>query len=140
MRITGDLLPLQEHQEQAALIQWFQVAYPTIKTRLFAIPNGTNKSRAAASRHMAEGLRSGVPDLMLPIPRGDYHGLFIELKRSKGGRLSDTQKDWLAFLSGQGYMAVVCHGFDEAKDVRGKYLFCKQKYELNLIKETNKNE
>jgi len=111
-----------EHQEQAALIMWFQDAYPDIKTRLFAIPNGAHKSRAAASKFSAEGLRAGVPDLMLPVPSSGYHGLFIEMKRAKGGRLSDTQKDWLEFLGAQGYMATACHGFEEAKEVISKYL------------------
>ncbi len=112
-----------EHQEQAALIMWFQSAYPpAIKNRLFAVPNGTNKSRASASRHMAEGLRPGVPDLMLPIPASGYHGLFIEMKRAKGGKLSDAQRDWLEFLESKGYMSVVCYGFEEAKEVISKYL------------------
>lgn len=111
-----------EHQEQAAVIRWFQSAYPAIKSRLFAIPNGSHKSRAAASKFSAEGLRSGVPDLMLPVPAGKYHGLFIEMKRAKGGRLSDTQKDWLDFLGSQGYMATACHGFEEAKEIISKYL------------------
>lgn len=111
-----------EHQEQAALIMWFQSAYPAIKNRLFAVPNGTNKSRASASRHMAEGLRPGVPDLMLPIPASGYHGLFIEMKRAKGGKLSDAQRDWLEFLESKRYMSVVCYGFEEAKEVISKYL------------------
>lgn len=101
---------------------WFQSAYPAIKNRLFAVPNGTNKSRASASRHMAEGLRPGVPDLMLPIPASGYHGLFIEMKRAKGGKLSDAQRDWLEFLESKGYMSVVCYGFEEAKEVISKYL------------------
>lgn len=111
-----------EHQEQAAVIQWFQLAYPDIKTRLFAVPNGANKSRASAARFSAEGLRAGVPDLMLPIPRHGFHGLFIEMKRRKGGRLSREQADWLTFLCEQGYMAVVCCGADAAIETIRGYL------------------
>lgn len=111
-----------EHQEQVAVIKWFQSAYPEIKTRLFAVPNGSHKSRAAASKFMAEGLRSGVPDLCLPIPRHGFHGLFIEMKRVKGGTLSRQQADWLAFLGDQGYMAVVCKGAEAAIDTIKGYL------------------
>ena len=70
----------------------------------------------------AEGQRQGVPDLTLPVPSGSYHGLFIELKRVKGGRVSPEQKDWLAFLSGQGYRAEVCKGAVEAIAVINEYL------------------
>lgn len=111
-----------EHQEQAAVIQWFQLAYPEIKTRLFAVPNGANKSRASAARFAVEGLRAGVPDLMLPIARHGFHGLFIEMKRLKGGRLSREQSDWLDFLGEQGYMAVVCCGSVAAIETLKEYL------------------
>lgn len=111
-----------EHQEQVELVKWFQGAYPEIKTRLFAIPNGTNKSVRQAAWYMAEGLRSGVPDMMLPIPKNGFHGLFIELKRQKGGVLSKTQKDWHEYLNAACYLAVVCHGAEEAKTAINSYL------------------
>lgn len=111
-----------EDQEQAALVRWFQTSYPAIKNRLFAIPNGAHKSKQAASRFMATGLRAGVPDLFLAVPRGQYHGLFIEMKRLKGGKVSKEQSDWLAYLNSAGYMAVVCRGCDLAKDVIADYM------------------
>ena len=111
-----------EDQEQAALVRWFQEKYPSLKNRLFAIPNGAHKSKQAASRFMATGLRAGVPDLFLPVPRGQYHGLFIELKRVTGGVVSARQRDWLDYLNSVGYLAVVCRGFDRAKDVITDYM------------------
>ena len=45
------------------------------------------------------GVKSGVPDLMLPIPKGGYHGLFIELKKEVGGITSKEQIDWSQFLN-----------------------------------------
>ena len=111
-----------EDQEQAALVRWFQEKYPRIKNRLFAIPNGAHKSRYAASRFMATGLRAGVPDLFLPVPRGQYHGLFIELKRVTGGVVSDRQRDWLNYLNSAGYLAVVCRGCEEAKMTITEYM------------------
>ena len=111
-----------EDQEQAALIRWFQAQYPRIKNRLFAIPNGAHKSRYAASRFTAAGLRAGVPDLFLPVARGGYHGLFVEMKRLKGGVVSDAQKDWIEYLNRAGYLAVVCSGCDQAREKITAYM------------------
>lgn len=67
------------------------------------------------------GVKPGVPDLFLPVPRGKFHGLFIELKSSTG-RLTDNQRQWLQDLAASGYAACVCFGFDEAKNDILKYL------------------
>ena len=68
-----------------------------------------------------EGVRAGVPDLFLPVATGGKHGLFIEMKRTKGGTISPEQKDWLAHLNEQGYRAEVCKGFEAAKAVIQDY-------------------
>lgn len=113
-------LQASEHGEQKALIAWARLAeqrYPDLRW-LFAIPNqgaGRNK------RLQREGVKPGVPDLCLPIPRYPYKGLFIELK-VKGGRMSLAQKDWIRFLNAQGYLAVVCEGWDAARQVIEDYL------------------
>lgn len=111
-----------EHAEQVTLVQWFDRTFPELKGRLFAIPNGGHRHKAVATKQKMEGQRPGVPDLCLPIPAGGYHGLFIELKRVKGGRVSPEQKDWMAFLSSQGYRAEVCNGAAEAIAVIDSYL------------------
>jgi hypothetical protein len=54
-----------------------------------------------------------VPDLFFPIPSGEYHGLFIEMK-AQGGRPTPDQKRWIAKLSAKGYRATVCVGADAA--------------------------
>lgn len=68
------------------------------------------------------GVSPGVPDVCIPIPSGSYHGLYIELKRTKGGKVSDHQKDWLAFLTEKGYYAQVANGFEEARNIVLHYL------------------
>lgn len=63
----------------------------------------------------AEGVRRGVPDMMLPVARGDYNGLFIELKaQAATARPTKEQSWWLRELGGQGYRAMLCHGAGEA--------------------------
>jgi len=75
-----------------------------------------------AMRLKREGVQSGVPDLCIPIPCGAYHGLYIEMKRTKNGRVSDNQLYWLEFLRSQMYYAEVAHGCEEAKDIVTHYL------------------
>jgi hypothetical protein len=58
----------------------------------------------------------------VPVPSGRYHGLYIELKRQKGGKTSQNQLDWLNYLREKGYYAEVAHGFDEAREIVLHYL------------------
>lgn len=110
---------LSEHEEQVKVITYCKSRFQT--RHVFAIPNGGKRSMVAAMRAQAEGLCSGVPDLFIPFPNGVYHGLFIEMKKVKGGVVSATQKEWIANLNACGYHAVVCKGFEEAKAVIDSY-------------------
>lgn len=113
-----------EHQHQVNLFQWAKMQsgkHPELKL-MFAVPNAAKRNLNTAMYMKAEGLASGVPDIFLPCARGAYHGLFIELKRAKGSVVSKTQKVYLDGLNMQGYKAVVCYGFDEAKNVILGYL------------------
>ena len=117
------LLP-KEGQEQAALMSWAQMQswrWPELAL-LFHIPNGGGRSKAEAGRFKAEGVKAGVPDLFLPVPRGEQHGLFIELKRRAGGRVSDEQKEWIQALRKHGYRVEVCKGWEAAAAVIAEYL------------------
>ena len=111
-----------EHEEQCAVIQYFDLKYRDHRGRLFAIPNGSYKSRAAASSFKREGLRAGVPDLLLPVARKGYHGLFIEMKRIKGSVTSKEQENWHEYLNAQGYLCVVCKGSRPAIDAIDSYM------------------
>lgn len=113
-----------EEQEQKAVFEWvelMQKQFPDLAL-LFHIPNGGFRSKSEAVRFKRTGVKSGVPDLFLPVPRGSYHGLWIEMKRRKGGRLSDEQKEWLEALTAQGYRAVMCQGAEAACDEIYTYL------------------
>ncbi len=56
---------------------------------------------------------SGVPDLFLPVPRGCFHGLYIEMKSDKG-RVTDNQRWFLSKTEGLGYKTAVCYSAKEA--------------------------
>ena len=95
-------------------MKWFGLAYPIDAMMLYAIPNGANKSYAAAAKFKAEGLRKGFPDLGLAIARRGYNGLFLEMKRTKGSDVSPEQMEYLALLNRHNYAASICRGYDEA--------------------------
>lgn len=113
----------KESDEQIFLFQWsklMQGQYPEFSL-LHAIGNGGKRNVIEAARMKREGVKAGVSDIMLPVARSGYHGLYIELK-IKGGKPSDNQKWWIAEVSKQGYLAVVCFGWVEASEVIKKYL------------------
>lgn len=114
-------MELTEHDEQALLIKWFDFQYKD-KFVLFAIPNGGLRNAIVAKKLKKEGVRSGVPDLFLAVPRKPYAGLFIEMKREKGGKLSLYQKDMINSLEEAGYWCEVCYGFEAAKKVIEEWL------------------
>lgn len=92
---------------------------------LFAIPNGGERNVIVAARLKAEGVRSGVPDLFLAFGNAGFNGLFIEMKKTKGGRVSDIQKIYLELLRKRGFCAVVCNGCLEARQEIERYLNAK---------------
>ena len=110
---------MTEHHEQVLLFRWMAL-YPELECA-FAIPNGGHRHKAVAAKLKAEGVKRGVPDIFIPIPRDEYHGLFIEMKAKKGS-LSDAQRCYRSILSGYGYRVDVCKGFEAAQEVIRGYM------------------
>lgn len=118
---------ISEHKEQAALIKAWR-AYADLhgidERLLFAIPNGGKRDYRTAKILQSEGVRSGIPDLMLAIPKGTHHCLFIEMKKKEGGVVSDAQREMIDILNAIGYKSVICHGCDDAFACIISYLEC----------------
>lgn len=124
---------MTEHQDQSALFQWAQyntAMYPQLEL-MYAIPNGAGLNHQVskngkryspeAAKLKAEGLKSGVPDVCLPIPSGPYHGLYIELKYGKN-TTSPQQNKWIESLRSQDYRVVICYGWEAAAQIILQYL------------------
>ena len=121
--MPNEHIPLED-EEQALLFKWAEWAsgqHPELSL-LYAIPNGGYRQKATAARMKKTGTKPGVPDVHLPVARHGCHGLYIEMKRRKGGNLSADQKRWIEELIRQGYRAVVCMGFDQARETLLAYL------------------
>lgn len=112
-----------ESVEQQALFRWanFMSGKYPILLLMYHIPNEGKRSRSTGARMKAEGLKPGVPDICLPVPVGQYHGLYIEMKAGKN-TTTKNQDDWLEALSGQGYATAVCWGWEQAAVTITKYL------------------
>jgi len=113
-----------EQAHQKALFCWAALnlhLYPQLKY-MYHIPNGGLRGKREAANLKASGVKSGVPDIHLPAKCGQYGGLYLELKKIKGGSVSPEQKDWIDFLTGQGYAAYVVKGWIEAKSCLEWYL------------------
>jgi hypothetical protein len=99
-----------EHAEQVDFVRWFRLSYPEVL--IFAIPNGGHRSPSTANRLKAEGVVRGVPDLYIPA-----WGLWVEMKRTKGGSVSADQKSMMEYLEKYcRHQAIVAKGSDHAKE------------------------
>lgn len=113
-----------EHEIQTAFFDWiaiFEGRHPEL--RMFAaIPNGTYKGFMARLKYKSEGLRSGLCDVVGFIAKQNKHGILIEFKREKGGRISENQRRWIHDLRLNNYRVEVCYSAEEAISLVIDYL------------------
>ena len=110
---------MTEHDEQYKLFLWTRYR-PELRW-MFAIPNGGYRTKATAGKMVAEGVKRGVPDLMLPLPTDKFHGLFIEMKFGKN-KMTPEQQEFFDYATQQGYLCKVAYSADEAIEIIDDYL------------------
>lgn len=100
-------------------MKWWALAWRSLgcphEHLLWHTPNGGSRRKIEACILKGQGVRPGVPDLFLAVPRGGFHGLFVEMKRRDGGVVSEAQSGMASLLQAQGYKVRVCFGFDQAR-------------------------
>lgn len=114
-----------EGEEQAELIAQFRAEFAQVGSLLIHIPNGGSRKNAFEGwRLKNQGVRAGVSDLLLPVARDGYHGLWIEFKAGAphNAPVSAAQQEWLRLMREQGYAAEVCLGVTQAMRVLRTYL------------------
>lgn len=114
---------MSEHTEQAALFEWaaWNQSKAAALNMLYAVPNGGKRDKRTAAMLKAEGVKRGVPDVVLPVARGGFHGLYIEMKVGRN-KTSDEQNTWIAALEAEGYCTVVAYGWEAAARALCDYL------------------
>lgn len=134
--IQAAINPTEDMAHQNVM-EWAALTYrmpdgKTLADYLHHSPNGGHRVSYTNSKGQrtcpegaklkAMGAKDGIPDLQLLMARGGYFGLYIEIKRERGGRVSVSQRDMINLLTEQGYLCVVCHGDLECIKVLKKYM------------------
>lgn len=115
---------LSEAKEQRKLAQYLDLRFPGW---WFHTPNGGVRDKSAAHWLKQEGVKSGVPDVLIIVPfhrEGEraYRGVALELKVPPEGdkprsRPSKTQREWLCAFRWADFYSVVVWGADEGIDL-----------------------
>lgn len=112
-----------EEMLQRAVFEWIfhmEKRYPVLQYA-FHVPNGGARSKAEGGVLKACGVRSGIPDILIPVQNGRYHGLALELKYDKN-KTSENQVRWLGLFADAGYLTGVAYTTDEALQFLSLYL------------------
>ncbi|MHB8406301.1 MAG: VRR-NUC domain-containing protein [Gammaproteobacteria bacterium] len=122
-----------EDQHQHALFTWARTyrvqgegvaEAATLAHYMIAIPNGGQRYPLEAQRLIGLGVKSGVSDIFLALPRNGYHGLWIEMKKPKKdfpspsaarAAFTDHQRSWQRRMALANYACAVCYGWDQAQ-------------------------
>jgi hypothetical protein len=81
------------------------------------VPNEIQCKPQYYAKRKRLGVKKGVPDNFIydaPPLIPTSRGAVIELKRERGGKVSDEQEMWIQELRGRGWEVAVCNGIDEA--------------------------
>lgn len=108
---------------QATFFEWLELSakkYPLLEL-FYAIPNEGNRSAFNGWKRKLTGRKAGIPDTHLPIPSGDYNGLWLEFK-SRRGVVSENQKQWHERLRNAGHRVEICRTVEDAIAITSEYL------------------
>lgn len=120
---------MSEHEEQMIVIQWAKMMeqFCPELALLHAIPSGGHRHKRVGAYMKEEGVKRGVPDLCLPVPRQGYHGMYIETKFGDN-KPTLEQREWLVALVEQGYRVDLDYGADMAINALCSYLNLERRF------------
>ena len=110
-----------ETTEQIELFNWakrIESILPELEL-MYHVPNEGKRNNGNILKAM--GMKSGVPDVVLPVPSKEYHGLYLEMKFNKN-KPTQEQEKFMALLRRNGYKTAVCYSYEEAKETILDYL------------------
>ena len=119
---------MTEHDIQSAFFskcETLSLTYPEFN-KIYAIPNGGLRNKIVARKLKKEGVKSGIPDVFVAVPRNGYHGLYIEFKCGKN-KLTKNQAVWFEKLSECAYKCEVCYSSIDAINILFDYLNIERK-------------
>lgn len=117
----------QQHSNEEARIQtefFNQVPlfFPTLPDRLlFAVPNGGSRHKIEAANMKRQGVKRGIADVILQVPKKGFASLCLEFK-TPTGKQSDEQKEYQRQVEMAGSKYVVVRSVEQAIRIMQKYL------------------
>lgn len=108
-----------EDAEMVAFFEWakrMEGKIPEMRL-VHHVPNGGHRHPRVAMQLKRMGVKPGIPDIEIPVPRRGFTGAHVEMKRTKGGRLEDEQRKVLLALQEQGRFVFEAKGWDIARNV-----------------------
>jgi hypothetical protein len=113
------ITPESEANQQEIVIKYLRLAYPD--ALYCASAGGMWTSDSQRIKMARTGYVKGFPDLFIYEPRGEFHGLAIEMKKVKGSKIEPEQVQWQEQLRNRGYASYICKGNEEAIKVIDEY-------------------
>lgn len=119
-----------EDRLQQECLFWLARQHSAAYALCFAIPNGGLRGQAEANKFKATGVKAGVPDLLVAMPRyycdpeeghALWYGLFVELKTATG-RVAPEQAAWHLRLRAQGYRVEIIRSLPQFIELLTEYL------------------
>lgn len=112
----------EEEREQIRFFELVPIYFPDIPDKLlFAVPNGGSRHIAEAVNLKKQGVRRGVSDVILLIPKKGYASLCLEFKAKKGTQ-SEEQKEFQRQAENCKSKYVIVRCAKQAIDELRKYL------------------
>jgi len=121
---------MSEYDEQCAVVEWFKLFYPKYEGCIISSENGAHlagskgQRTAKIARAKKAGMKPGVSDLFIAVPRGNFSGLWIEMKDKGKNKtsVSQLQIEHLMLMVTMGYASNWCAGANEAIAVISDYM------------------
>ncbi|WP_294590916.1 VRR-NUC domain-containing protein [uncultured Bacteroides sp.] len=115
----------KDNEEERMQIEFFKLVklfFPKIPDKLlFAVPNGGGRHIAEAANLKRQGVRRGVSDVILLIPKKGFASLCLEFKTKKGIQ-SDEQKEFQRQAENCKNKYVIVRSAKDAIEEMRKYL------------------
>ena len=104
---------MTEHDIQKSYFEWASWQKSPELKQLFAVPNGGHRHPATAVKLKKEGVKAGVPDVLLPVARGAFIGMAIEFKANDGTPTKE-QRQRMTELQHNGWCVTMCWDWESA--------------------------
>lgn len=112
----------KEADIQSEFFNKMKLFFPKLPDKLiFAVPNGGSRHKIEAANMKRQGIKAGVADVILLIPKNGFASLCLEFK-TDSGRQSDEQKEFQRQAESCGSKYVIVRSVAEAIQATKEYL------------------